>query len=242
MPRNALFRNVKGTFTNVSRGSGADLSMRGNGCVAADLNGDGHTDLYVTGAGYDALLWNDGHGHFSEGARAAGDDRLRLAHGRHRRRRQRRRPARRLRLGLRRSERHDRGLRGGLPEQLPGCPRPPLPQPRQRPARPGAVPRGRREAGHRHARRARPRRRLHRRQRRRPPRPLRRERRQPEPALREPADDRRPRLPARGGGGERRARRPERRHGHRRRRLQRRRPSRHPRHELAQAAARRLPE
>ena len=28
MPRNALFRNVKGAFTNVSRGSGADLSMR----------------------------------------------------------------------------------------------------------------------------------------------------------------------------------------------------------------------
>ena len=71
MPRNALFRNVKGTFTN-ARNSGADLSMRGNGCVAADLNGDGYTDLYVTGAGYDAVLWNDGRGHFSEGARAAG--------------------------------------------------------------------------------------------------------------------------------------------------------------------------
>jgi len=72
MPRNALFQNVKGVFTNVSRGSGADLSLRGNGCVAADLNGDGHTDLYVTAYGYDAVLWNDGHGHFSEGARAAG--------------------------------------------------------------------------------------------------------------------------------------------------------------------------
>jgi hypothetical protein len=72
MPRNALFQNVKGVFTNVSRGSGADVSMRGNGCVAADLNGDGHTDLYVTAYGYDSVLWNDGHGHFSEGARAAG--------------------------------------------------------------------------------------------------------------------------------------------------------------------------
>ena len=71
-PRNALFQNVKGVFTDVSRSSGADVSMRGNGCVAADLNGDGHTDLYVTGYGYDALLWNDGHGHFAEGARAAG--------------------------------------------------------------------------------------------------------------------------------------------------------------------------
>ncbi len=28
--------------------SGADLPVRGDGCVAADFNGDGHTDLYVT--------------------------------------------------------------------------------------------------------------------------------------------------------------------------------------------------
>ena len=38
LPRNALYRNVKGTFTDVSRGSGADLQLRGNGCVAADFN------------------------------------------------------------------------------------------------------------------------------------------------------------------------------------------------------------
>jgi hypothetical protein len=48
------------------------VQIRGNGCVAADLNGDGFTDLYVTAVGYDALLWNDGKGHFTEGARAAG--------------------------------------------------------------------------------------------------------------------------------------------------------------------------
>ena len=48
------------------------MQIRGNGCVAGDLNGDGYTDLYVTADGYDALLWNDGTGHFSEGARAAG--------------------------------------------------------------------------------------------------------------------------------------------------------------------------
>ena len=71
-PRNALYRNVRGMFTDVSRRSRSDLSLRGNGCVAGDLNGDGFTDLYVTAAGYDALLWNDGHGHFSEGARTAG--------------------------------------------------------------------------------------------------------------------------------------------------------------------------
>ena len=79
LPRSALFRNVGGRFEDVSERSGADLPLRGNGCVAADFNLDGHTDLYVTSAGYnvptdgyDALLWNDGDGTFTEGARKAG--------------------------------------------------------------------------------------------------------------------------------------------------------------------------
>ncbi len=74
LPRNALYRNVNGRFADVSRHSGADVSLRGNGCVAADFDLDGRTDLYVTAAGYDALLWNEGHGRFVEGARAAGID------------------------------------------------------------------------------------------------------------------------------------------------------------------------
>jgi ASPIC/UnbV protein/VCBS repeat protein/uncharacterized protein DUF6851 len=72
LPRSALFKNTKGRFTNVSRRSKANLAIRGEGCVAADLNGDGFTDLYVTTAGYDKLLWNNGHGIFTQGARAAG--------------------------------------------------------------------------------------------------------------------------------------------------------------------------
>ncbi len=72
LPRSALFRNRKGHFTNVSRRSRADLAVRGEGCVAADFNGDGYTDLYVTTASYDKLLWNNGNGTFTEGARAAG--------------------------------------------------------------------------------------------------------------------------------------------------------------------------
>ncbi len=59
--------------------TGAGLGVRGSGCVAADLDGNGATDLLVTTAGYDvardaydALLWNDGHGRFTEGAWRAG--------------------------------------------------------------------------------------------------------------------------------------------------------------------------
>src|SRR5919204_3117592 len=72
LPRTALFRNKRGHFTNVSRRSGANLAVRGEGCVAADFNGDGYTDLYVTTAGYDKLLWNNANGTFTQGARAAG--------------------------------------------------------------------------------------------------------------------------------------------------------------------------
>src|SRR6266849_5830821 len=72
LPRTALFRNTRGRFTNVSRRSKANLAVRGEGCVAADFNGDGYTDLYITTDGYDKLLWNNGDGTFTEGARAAG--------------------------------------------------------------------------------------------------------------------------------------------------------------------------
>ncbi len=71
LPRSALFHNVRGRFVNVSRASKADLAVRGEGCVAADFNGDGYTDLYVTTASYDKLLWNNGDDTFSEGASAA---------------------------------------------------------------------------------------------------------------------------------------------------------------------------
>ena len=70
---------MHGRFEDVSRGSGADLQLRGSGCVTGDFNLDGKADLYVTTAGYnvatngyDALLWGHGDGTFTEGARAAG--------------------------------------------------------------------------------------------------------------------------------------------------------------------------
>ncbi|MGH2649732.1 MAG: CRTAC1 family protein [Actinomycetota bacterium] len=74
LPRSALFHNVGGEFVDVSAGSGAALAVRGEGCVAADLDLDGQTDLYVTTAGVGALLWNEGDGTFTEGAHAAGID------------------------------------------------------------------------------------------------------------------------------------------------------------------------
>jgi hypothetical protein len=73
-PRSALFHNLRGRFVDVSAGSGMDLAVRGNGCVAADLDLDGWTDLYVTTAGTGALLWNEGDGTFTEGANTAGVD------------------------------------------------------------------------------------------------------------------------------------------------------------------------
>jgi hypothetical protein len=72
LPRSQLYRNDHGTFTNVTAQSGTGLQTRGEGCVAADLNGDGYTDLYVTTSTNDALYWNNGDGTFTEGARKAG--------------------------------------------------------------------------------------------------------------------------------------------------------------------------
>jgi Na+-translocating ferredoxin:NAD+ oxidoreductase RnfD subunit len=73
LPTSELFRNDHGSrFVNVTARAHAGLALRGEGCVAADLDGNGTTDLYVTTATNDALLWNNGNGTFTEGARKAG--------------------------------------------------------------------------------------------------------------------------------------------------------------------------
>ena len=188
---------------------------------------------------YDAVLWNEGDGTFTEGAWRAGvrafgwhtgaavadvnDDGL----------------ARRLRRGLHRPERDDPDLVGRLPGQSPRRPRPALPRTRADP-----VPRGRR-AGRARAppRRPRPRRRVPRREPRRAPRPLRRERSRPEPAVPQRGEAGRPAgpgLPLRRARSEPRRRRPERRDGRRRRRLLGRRARGPARHELARPTARRV--
>jgi Na+-translocating ferredoxin:NAD+ oxidoreductase RnfD subunit len=72
LPRTALFHNVHGRFVDVSQVSGAARPVRGEGCVAADFDGDGRPDLFISTAQSDELLWNNGDGTFTEGARAAG--------------------------------------------------------------------------------------------------------------------------------------------------------------------------
>ena len=76
-PDSRLYRNVDSTFEPWSDGAGAvgvDLRVRGNGCVAADVDADGDTDLYVTADGPNALLLNDGDGNFDDKAAVAGVD------------------------------------------------------------------------------------------------------------------------------------------------------------------------
>ncbi|MEK6258546.1 MAG: CRTAC1 family protein [Planctomycetota bacterium] len=59
-----LFHNLRdGTFEDVTRTSGIDsVSAAGLGVVAADLNGDGWTDLYVANDGDPNHLWINQHG------------------------------------------------------------------------------------------------------------------------------------------------------------------------------------
>ena len=71
-PESTLFRNENGRFTNVGAEAGANLPLRGNGCVASDLNLDGFVDIFITTSRVNVLLWNNGDGTFSEGAELAG--------------------------------------------------------------------------------------------------------------------------------------------------------------------------
>ena len=72
LPISRLFANDRGEFIDVSEGSGAGIPMRGNGCVAADFNLDGWTDIYVTTSRANLMLINRQDGTFEEIGQASG--------------------------------------------------------------------------------------------------------------------------------------------------------------------------
>jgi hypothetical protein len=69
-----LYRNRgDGTFTDVTAGSGLEVSFYGMGCSAGDYDADGRPDLYVTAAlGPGRLFRNLGKGRFQEVTARAG--------------------------------------------------------------------------------------------------------------------------------------------------------------------------
>jgi Na+-translocating ferredoxin:NAD+ oxidoreductase RnfD subunit len=67
LPRSVLFLNEgKGRFVPAW-----SIAVRGEGCAAGDLDGDGRTDLVITTASDDVLLWNAG-GRFVRAPRSSG--------------------------------------------------------------------------------------------------------------------------------------------------------------------------
>lgn len=71
--RNQLFQQQPdGTFRDVSAGSGLDVSGRGMGVAAADVNHDGRADILLTEYGRTRLFLNRGGGKFEDLTTAAG--------------------------------------------------------------------------------------------------------------------------------------------------------------------------
>ena len=76
--RDRLFRNLgpgpdgRITFEDVTERAGIDMRGYGQGALAADLDGDGWTDVYVTQFGPDVFLRNRGDGTFEDATAAFG--------------------------------------------------------------------------------------------------------------------------------------------------------------------------
>jgi hypothetical protein len=65
--KNALYRNNRdGTFSDVTEKAGVGGGTFGMGVAAADYDGDGWIDLYVTSYGRNILYHNNGNGAFSD--------------------------------------------------------------------------------------------------------------------------------------------------------------------------------
>jgi len=80
--RSALYHNnCDGTFTDVTEKSGLAYPGWAHGVVAADFDGDGYEDLYVTCLGHNHLYHNNGDGTFTDITARAGVDDTRWSTG-----------------------------------------------------------------------------------------------------------------------------------------------------------------
>ena len=71
--KNALYRNNRdGTFTDVTDRAGVAGGTFGMGAAAADYDGDGRQDLYVSSYGRNILYRNNGDGTFADVTTKAG--------------------------------------------------------------------------------------------------------------------------------------------------------------------------
>jgi enediyne biosynthesis protein E4 len=69
----ALYRNQqKGTFKDVTKGSGLDIETYGLGVAVADYDNDGRPDIYLTSLDGDRLFHNEGGGRFKDVTAASG--------------------------------------------------------------------------------------------------------------------------------------------------------------------------
>jgi len=72
LPTLALYRNDgRGGFTDVTKGSGLDVSCYGMGVAIGDYDNDGKPDVFVTAVGGSHLFHNEGGGKFREVTSAA---------------------------------------------------------------------------------------------------------------------------------------------------------------------------
>jgi hypothetical protein len=72
-PTLALYANDgHGKFTDVTMGSGLDISIYGMGVAVGDFDNDGKVDVFITGVGGNKLFRNAGNGKFQDITAAAG--------------------------------------------------------------------------------------------------------------------------------------------------------------------------
>ena len=80
-PSALYHNNCDGTFTDVTEKSGLAYPGWAHGVVAADFDGDGFEDLYVTCLGHNHLYHNNGNGTFTDITAKAGVDDTRWSTG-----------------------------------------------------------------------------------------------------------------------------------------------------------------